>query len=241
VRHPLNEVFKVAAVGRPWALEVTMWTTSLGSLFAAALCVGACSHATPRASGPAAARPDGDGLGAAYGESLPTEGGAAGVSADESKQPVPRFERVPVGDTGFEAFVPRGFPTFEANTSQDGSLVASGELAVGDFHFVVIGVRFKQALAPEDAEGVLEGYLDFLKTQLSIKEAAGYGKGHRLDDEPEARGMIDFWVDKDGDEWAIKGWVTPKHLVFFAVYGRGEYPYFNAKQMFFEGVRFPRG
>jgi hypothetical protein len=196
-----------------------------------------CASVPPRATPPASA--GAVDLGPTSGEALPVAGGD-GTSPVAGSEPVPRFERVPVGETGFEAFVPRGFPELEANTSQDGSLVATGELALGNFHFMIIGVRLKDALPADDTEAVLESYLDFLKTQLAIERSAGYGKGHRLDDQPEARGMIDFWVDKDGDEWAVKGWVTPTHLAVLAVYGRGEYPYHNAMQMFFEGVRFPR-
>ncbi|MFO0749767.1 MAG: hypothetical protein U1F43_29465 [Myxococcota bacterium] len=83
----------------------------------------------------------------------------------------------------------------------------SADMAVGRWSFACddgIGVRFKEPMAEgDDLKGVLTSYMDYLKTTFGITGAAGYGLGHRLDSEPEARGVIDFWVDKDGDHWAV--------------------------------------
>ena len=50
--------------------------------------------------------------------------------------------------------------------------------------------------------------------------------------------MIDYWEDKDGDRWAVKGWVDANRLAVMYIYGKGDYPYLNAQQMFLDGFRF---
>lgn len=151
---------------------------------------------------------------------------------------VPRLRKQPITGCGVSIYAPDGFKVEDAEKSPDGSDVITAEAEVGAHTFGVICVRFKDEMSAEDdLEAVLTGYLDYLKESLEITQSAGYGKGHRIDAVPAARGMIDFWEDEDGDEWKVKGWVTPKHLVFLSVYGEGEYPLPNVREMFLDGFR----
>lgn len=157
----------------------------------------------------------------------------------EDKEPVPRFERVDLGTTGLSAYMPRGFPPFDVTTSQDGSTVHSGELRLGGFTFACIALRLKEPLgADDDREGMLVSYLDFLKTTFGVTQSAGYGRGHTVDSEPLARGVIDYWDDADKVHYAVKGWVTLTHLAVLMVYGPGDYPYLTAQQAYLDGIRF---
>lgn len=163
---------------------------------------------------------------------------AADVAADVPFE-VPRFERTDIGTTGLSAYLPKGFPPFDVADSPDGSRVHSGETGVGGFAFGCIALRLKDPLAPdEDTEALLTAYLDFLKTEFNITSAAGYGRGHTLDSEPAARGVIDFWVDKDGEHYALEGWVTPTHLAVLYVAGPKDYPNINVQQIYLGGIRF---
>ena len=167
--------------------------------------------------------------------------GAADGTEDAADVPfeVPRFERIDIGTTGLSAYLPKGFPTFDVADSPDGSRVHSGETGVGGFAFGCIALRLKDPLAPdEDTEALLTAYLDFLKTEFKITSAAGYGRGHTLDSEPAARGVIDFWVDKDGEHYALEGWVTPTHLAVLYIAGPKDYPNTNVQQMYLGGIRF---
>ncbi|MCB9558866.1 MAG: hypothetical protein H6709_00655 [Kofleriaceae bacterium] len=153
---------------------------------------------------------------------------------------VPRFERTNIGASGLSAYLPRGFPAFAVTPSEDGSDVLTAELDVGGFTFGVIAVRFKDPIGDDgDAnEELLIAYLDFLKGSVGVTGAVGYGRGHTLADAPAARGVLDYWQTGDGGELVVKGWVTSTHLAVLYITGHGEYPYFNAQQMFLDGIRF---
>ena len=184
-----------------------------------------CAHAPAPASEAAESADPG---------AAPGDTGAADVPFE-----VPRFERTDVGTTGLSAYLPKGFPAFNVTDSPDGSRVHSGEIGVGGFAFGCIALRFKDPLAPdEDPEALLASYLDFLKAEFNITSAAGYGRGHTLESEPAARGIIDYWVDKNGEHYALEGWVTPTHLAVLYVVGPKDYPNINVQQLYLGGIRF---
>ena len=71
----------------------------------------------------------------------------------------------------------------------------------------------------------------------SLTGAVGVGRGHTHAENASARGVIDYWKDKDGDSWAVKGWVDSTRLAVMFVYGPGDYPYLTAQQLFLDGFR----
>lgn len=195
--------------------------------------LAACASSQAQPSAPAAADPE-----PAPAPSDPSDD-TGSAQADDAKEPVPRFERTNIGDTGLSAYLPKGFPVFDVTDSEEGSHVHTGELELGRFTFTCIALRFKEPMSPDDdREAMLIGYLDFLQKQFGITGTVGYGRGHTLESEPLARGVIDFWTDAEGTEYSIEGWVTPTHLAVMMVSGHGEYPYDNARRMFLEGIRF---
>jgi hypothetical protein len=86
---------------------------------------------------------------------------------------------------------------------------------------------------------MITSYLDFLQGQFGITGAAGYGKGHTMETAPNAIGVIDYWEDAEGLQYAVKSWCDGDFLSVMILYGAGEYPIFNAQEMFLNGFRFP--
>ena len=159
--------------------------------------------------------------------------------APAEKPPVPRFEKTAIGTCGCFQYAPPGLVVEAPTKSPDGADVWNASTHFGGFEFGVIAVRFGEPFPTTDGlEDLLVGYLDFLKGQVGIVSAAGVGRGHRLDSNPAAVGVIDYWKDGEGDTWAVKGWVDPKRLAVVYVAGKGEYPYFSAQQLFLDGFRF---
>jgi hypothetical protein len=178
---------------------------------------------------------------AATGGEQPDAAGEPGTAEPGSAEfSVPRFQRTNIGTTGLSAYLPPGFPEPTISASEDGSKVHTGELEQGGFVYGVIGLRFAAPLDadPESWEQLLIAYLDFMKSQLGVTGAAGYGLGHRLESEPSARGVLDYWEDSSGTKYAIKGWVTQTHLAVLFIAGPTEYPVFNAQQIYLDGIRF---
>lgn len=160
------------------------------------------------------------------------------VGSDEFA--IPRFRRTNLGDSGLSAYLPPDFPAFSVAPSEDGSDVFTAELEQGGFVYGCIAVRFSAAIegSADDHEALLIAYLDFLKSQIGISGAAGYGRGHTLEGEADVRGVIDYWEDAQGTHYAVKGWVKGTHLAVLYIAGPGEYPVFNAQQMYLDGIRF---
>jgi hypothetical protein len=153
---------------------------------------------------------------------------------------IPHFEKLPIGDSGCFGYFP-GDPQFETTFSEDSSKVYTGEVSTDSFNYFAICVKLSLVLndAKEEQIGLLESYMDYLQQAFDITASAGYGEGHTLDGYPAVSGVIDYWTDIDGYQWAVKGWVNAQFLVVMGIYGSGEYPYFNAQQMYFNGIRFP--
>lgn len=154
--------------------------------------------------------------------------------------PIPRFSRTEVPGCGCGLYAPQGFSIDAPTKSADGADVWTSEGAVGAWHFGAVVVKFAEPAlgSGSELEDLLVGYLDFLKGQLSITKSAGVGRGHTHSENPAAVGVIDYWEDKAGDSWAVKGWVDANRLAVMFVYGRGEYPYLAAQSAYLDGFRF---
>lgn len=156
----------------------------------------------------------------------------------------PRFKKVAVSDSGCSVYIPGNPDPVTVEYSPDSSKVYTIETLDSTYkayyHMGAIVVRLKDmTLKPEECEDILVNYMDYLKTAFNIKKAAGYGKGHRLETHPTAKGVIDYWEDADGDQWAVKGWAAESTMFIMFIYGPKEYPNYNVQSMFFEGARFP--
>lgn len=172
----------------------------------------------------------------------PKAGPSAAPAAAEAEKPapkVPRLSKIPVGTCGCALYAPEGFAFEPPTKSEDGADVWTGSTMVGEHEFAAIVVKFAQPFAADDdVEGILVSYLDFLKGQFSIVGSAGVGKGHTLESNPAAKGVIDFWKDADGADWAVKGWVDRNRLAVLLIQGKGDYPIYNVQTMYFDGFRF---
>lgn len=156
----------------------------------------------------------------------------------------PRFKKVPVSDSGCSIYIPGDPGPVDLSYSPDSSKVYTIETLDSTynayFHMGAIVVRLKDmTMKPEESEDMVISYLDYLKTAFNIKKAAGYGKGHTLTTHPTAKGVIDYWEDADGDQWAVKGWAAESTMFIMFIYGPKEFPNYNVQSVFFEGARFP--
>ena len=114
---------------------------------------------------------------------------------------------------------------FDVSYSLDSSLVYTGECSVDSLNNGVICVQLREPLTNlDDAESMLVSYLDYLKTNFSITQSAGYGKGHQLRNNVNTRGVIDYWEDKDHNNWKVKAWSNKKFIVVLYSYSTKNLP-----------------
>ena len=154
---------------------------------------------------------------------------------------VPRLSKMDIGQSGCAAYFPEGMPDFELSKSEDGADVYTSDMEVDGFRFACITVKFTEPFTdsePDELEELLIGYLEYLQTQFEITSSAGVGLGHTLESAPDARGVLDYWEDGEGTQYAVKGWINQKAIGIMISYGPGEYPHFNLQQMYLDSFRF---
>jgi hypothetical protein len=128
---------------------------------------------------------------------------------------------------------------FTVSKSQDSSLVYTGECTKENITYGIICIKLLNAVNDLTmAEDLVVSYLDFLKGNFNITQAAGYGKGHRLNNNEATRGILDYWVDKDADKWKIKAWTDGNYIGFMYAYSKSELPE-SKINVFLDGFRLP--
>ncbi len=148
------------------------------------------------------------------------------------------LKKYPIGNSGCSLYSYCA-SKYEMTLSDDSSQVYTGECTVADVAYGVICVRLLSPLTDLTmAEDLLISYLDFLKSNFEIQKAAGYGKGHILNNNEKTRGILDYWEDKDQDKWKIKAWTDGKYIGFMYAYSKKELP--EAKvNVFLDSFRLP--
>ena len=128
---------------------------------------------------------------------------------------------------------------YDVTYSDDSSKVYTGECKSGEVTYGVICIKllrpFDDLLAAED---LMVSYVDYLKGSFGIKKAAGYGKGHRLNNNEATRGILDYWEDKELDKWTIKAWTDGKFIGFLYAYSKKELPE-QKVNVFLDSFRLP--
>jgi hypothetical protein len=128
---------------------------------------------------------------------------------------------------------------YDVDLSEDSSKVYTGECAVGDVSYGVICVKLLTPVTDLTmAEDLVISYLDYLKVSFDIKKATGYGKGHRLNNNENTRGILDYWEDKNLDKWKVKAWTDGKFIGFMYAYSKKELPETKVN-VFLESFRLP--
>jgi hypothetical protein len=149
------------------------------------------------------------------------------------------LKKYPIGTSGCSAYFYCDPGTFEMSYSDDSSKVYTAECNNDGTGYGVICVKLSVPASDlTAAEDVLVNYLDYLKTSFKIVSAAGYGKGHRLKDREDTRGIIDYWVDEEKENWKIKGWTDGKFIAVLYAYTKKELPETKVN-VFLDSYRLP--
>lgn len=151
------------------------------------------------------------------------------------------LKKYPIGNSGCSLYTFCDPGTYAVSYSDDSSLVYTGDCkAVDSLTYGVICVKLKQPVnTGQETEELMIAYLGFLKTAFDIVSSAGYGKGHTMEKKPEARGIIDYWKDKTGDDWKIKCWSDGKYIAVMYVYAKGKMNETPKVNVFLDSFRFP--
>ncbi|MGB3007870.1 MAG: hypothetical protein WBC06_15250 [Chitinophagaceae bacterium] len=128
---------------------------------------------------------------------------------------------------------------YDISKSQDSSTVYAGECSKDEISYGVICVKLLEPVKDLNAaEELLISYADFLKSSFKITKSAGYGKGHRLNNNENTLGIIDYWEDAEKENWKIKAWTDGKFIGFLYAYSKKELPETKIN-LFLDGFRLP--
>ena len=148
------------------------------------------------------------------------------------------LKKLPISNTGCSLYSFCDLK-FDKSFSPDSSVINIAECGVSDMSYGIICVKLSEGTDNlDEAELTLIAYLDYLKSNLKITEATGYGKGHRLKNSEKTRGVIDYWKDDEQNNWKIKGWTDGKFIGVLYGFSLKELPVAKLDS-FLDGFRFP--
>ena len=130
---------------------------------------------------------------------------------------------------------------FTLTKSQDSADVYLGDCTLDNLTYGVICVKLGPDAVLTDlnaSEALLISYMDYLKANFSITQAAGYGKGHTLRNNENTRGVVDYWEDAEKNKWKVKGWTNNDFICVLFVYSKLELPE-QKIDAFLNGLVFP--
>ncbi len=157
------------------------------------------------------------------------------LSAGGSGQTI---KKVAIGQSGCSLYTYCDLK-FDKSRSEDSSAIYTAECVKDGVSYGVICV---QLLTPPDslsqAEEMMIAYLDYLKTSFDITQSAGYGKGHRLHQNENTRGVLDYWEDKEKNHWKVKAWTDRKFIGVLYAYSNKPLPE-SKVNVFLDGFRLP--
>ena len=127
----------------------------------------------------------------------------------------------------------------EMAPSKDSSIIYTGECVSEAVSYGVICVKLLHPRTDlSQAEELMVAYLDYLKASFDITSAAGYGKGHRLNNNENTRGILDYWEDKERNKWKVKAWTDGKFIGVMYVFSKKELPE-SKVNVFLDSFRLP--
>lgn len=148
------------------------------------------------------------------------------------------IKKVAISNSGCSVYTYCTFE-FEKEYSPDSSVVYADECVKDDLTYGVICVKLMQSTDnPEVAEETMINYLNYLKTSFGIVKSTGYGRGHRLNNNENTRGVLDYWEDAEKKNWKIKAWTDGKFIGVLYGYSAKELPE-QKLNLFLEGFRLP--
>ena len=135
------------------------------------------------------------------------------------------FKKYAIGNSGCAAYFFCDPGTFGMDYSEDSAKVYPTECNSDQTSYGMICIQLKASITDiSNAENVLVTYLDYLKKTFKIKSSAGYGKGHRLKNQEDTRGIIDYWQDDEKNNWKVKGWTNGKFIAVLYAYSKNDLP-----------------
>ncbi|HEX2628604.1 MAG TPA: hypothetical protein VHM26_06330 [Chitinophagaceae bacterium] len=152
--------------------------------------------------------------------------------------PAQSLKKYPVSNTGCSVYMfcdPKRF-TVDIDDA-DSSNVYTSECYNGEVKYGVMCIQLRIPITMSNAEQELIERLDFMKADFSVTDSAGYGRGLQLNNNPNTRGVLDYWKDSESNHWKIKAWTDGTFIAILYAVSKTELPE-QKVNVFLEGIRF---
>jgi hypothetical protein len=148
------------------------------------------------------------------------------------------IKKYPVNKSGCFVYMFCDPVKFDEDYSQDSSKVYTATCTKDEIHYGVICAKLLKPVDDlDEAQELAAAYLDYLKVDFEIKSAVGYGKGNHLNSNENTRGIVDYWKDKENNNWKVKAWTDGKFIAVLYTYTKTEVP--DKADVFLNSLRFP--
>ena len=143
---------------------------------------------------------------------------AACTSAIAQDLPLKNYS---INHTGYSSLFPANPGKAEVSLSDNELEVYTSEVEYNEIRYGLAMVLLEDKFINSDKEtlqSLLVSYMHFLKLSHDITSSIGYVKGQKHPANSSATGIIDFWEDERGAQWAVKGWINNDVLAVLYVY-----------------------
>lgn len=132
-----------------------------------------------------------------------------------------QFKNYPIDNTGYSVLFPSdpGPPEVSLNNSElmEYTMEVSSNGKRYGMQLVLLEKNFLNS-DKETLESLLVSYMQLLKLSYDVTSGIGYIREQKHASNADANGILDFWEDERGAQWAVKGWVDNTALVVLYVH-----------------------
>lgn len=131
------------------------------------------------------------------------------------------YKSYPIHETGYSALFPLDPGMADVSLSNSELVVYTMEVSDIEKRYGLQLVMLEDNFVnseKETLEELLMSYMQLLKLSYDVTSGIGYIKGQIHPENTKASGILDFWEDERGAQWAVKGWVDSHALVVMYVY-----------------------
>lgn len=131
------------------------------------------------------------------------------------------FKNYYINHTGYAVLFPADPGTAEVSLSEDELEVYSAEVDFGGDRYGLVMVLLEDNFLNSDTgilQSLLTSYMDLLKLSYDVTSGIGYQTGQKHPQNKKATGILDFWEDETGAQWAVKGWIDNDVLAVLYVH-----------------------
>ncbi len=153
-----------------------------------------------------------------------------------------QFKNYAIDNTGYGALFPAD--PGKADVSMNNSELEEYTMEVSSngkrygLQVVLLGTNFINS-DKETLESLLVSYMQLLKLSYDVTSGIGYIREQKHPYNADANGILDFWEDERGAQWAVKGWVDNTALAVLYVHTRSAAD-MNVPYEFLDGFAFKK-